>query len=119
MANKVVHWEIMGKDAKELQTFYADMFDWNIDADNEYQYGMVDTAEIGVGGGIGGDPSQSQRVSIFVEVDDLQAYLDKATRLGGTMVMPPTDIAGVSFAMFADPSGNVTGLLKSDNGTSA
>lgn len=119
MPNRVVYWEIMGKDAKELQTFYADMFDWQVDADNEYNYGMVDHNQAGVGGGIGGDPSQPMRVSVFVEVDDLQAYLDKAARLGGKLVMPPTDIAGVSFAMFSDPAGNVTGLMKGDAGASA
>ena len=114
MANRVVHWEIMSKDAKQIQSFYAEMFDWNVDANNEYNYGMVDQTEAGVGGGIGGDPDRPQRVSLFVEVDDLQTYLDKATRLGATTVMPPTDVAGVSIAMFADPAGNVTGLLKGD-----
>ena len=119
MPNRVVHWEIMGKNAKELQSFYADMFDWKIDADNPYNYGMVQGSDAGVGGGIGGDPSESMRVSIFVEVDDLQAYLDKAERLGGKLVMPPTDIAGVSFAMFADPAGNVTGIMKDYSETPA
>src|SRR5215204_5324652 len=94
--NRIVHWEIMGKNAKELQSFYADMFDWNVDANNEYQYGLVDQNQAGVAGGIGGDPERPTRVSVFVEVDDLQSYLDKATRLGGTSVLPPMDVAGVS-----------------------
>jgi len=33
--------------------------------------------------------------------------------LGGKTVMPPTDVpGGPTIAMFTDPAGNVTGLLK-------
>jgi predicted enzyme related to lactoylglutathione lyase len=30
MGNPVVHFEIMGKDAKRLRSFYKDAFDWEI-----------------------------------------------------------------------------------------
>jgi predicted enzyme related to lactoylglutathione lyase len=51
-------------------------------------------------------------VSVYIEVDDLQAYLDKAARLGGTTVLPPTDMGDFWIAMFSDPAGNVTGMTK-------
>jgi len=36
-----------------------------------------------------------------------------AERRGGKTVMPPTEIPGyVTLAMFTDPAGNVTGLIK-------
>ena len=45
-------------------------------------------------------------------MDDLQAYLDRAESLGGKTLMPPTEIPGiVTLAMFADPEGNVTGMI--------
>ncbi|MEI9971606.1 MAG: VOC family protein [Ignavibacteriota bacterium] len=47
-----------------------------------------------------------------VEVDDVQAYLDKATALGGKTVVPPVKIPTGTFAWFADPEGNTVGLLK-------
>lgn len=52
-------------------------------------------------------------VTFYAQVDDLQAYLDKATQLGGKTLVPPTDVpeAG-SFAWFADPEGNAIGLWK-------
>ena len=54
-------------------------------------------------------------VTIYVEVEDLQAYLDKAVSLGGTVVMPVTVIPNmVTMAQFADPQGNVVGMVKSE-----
>lgn len=113
MANPIVHWEITSSEGKPLQEFYGRMFDWTINADNEYEYGMVSTkVDGGVNGGIGGSPN-GNLVTIYVEVEDLQAALDKAESLGGKTIMPPMDIPGaVSMAQFADPSGNVIGLIK-------
>ena len=115
MPNPVIHWEILAKDAKKLHDFYGNLFDWKVDANNPMEYGLVDTGtERGINGGIPLDDS-TQKVRIFVEVNDLQAYLDKAERLGGTTVMPPTEIPNmVTMAMFTDPEGNVTGLVKSE-----
>jgi predicted enzyme related to lactoylglutathione lyase len=112
MANPIVHWEITSSDGKPLHDFYGRMFDWDIDTHNEYDYGMVNTKG-GVNGGISGSPAGNM-VTIYVEVDDLQAALDKAESLGGKTIMPPMDIPGaVSMAQFADPAGNVIGLVKS------
>ena len=116
MPNPVVHWEITGKNAKRLQDFYANLFDWHVDNNNPMEYGMVDThAEGGINGGIAPEQGDNNRVTIYVEVDDLQAYLDKAEGLGATTIMPPTDVQGmVTLAMFTDPEGNIMGLVKSE-----
>src|SRR5215212_9980393 len=91
--NPVVHFEITGADGPVLQSFYRDLFDWKIDANNEWQYGMVETGgEGGINGGISGNQDGSARVSVYAAVDDLQAYLDKAERLGARVVMPVTDM---------------------------
>jgi uncharacterized protein len=111
--NPVVHFEIVGKDWPKLQKFYGDLFDWNLDVNEEFQYGSLAPEGQGIGGGIGGDMGGGNRVSVYIEVDDPQAYLDKAEKLGGKTLMPPTQIMeGVNIAMFSDPEGNVTGLLK-------
>ena len=114
MPNPVVHFEIIGADGSALQSFYRDLFDWKIDANNEWQYGMVETGgEGGINGGIGGEPGwRRSRVTVYAAVDDLQAYLDKAERLGAKVVMPVTDMGDFAIAMFADPAGNITGLVK-------
>ena len=113
MSSPVMHFELIGKDAIALQKFYADVFDWKLSAPMpEFgNYSLFDNEGKGIGGGIGeGDP----RVSIYIEVDDPQAYLDKAVRVGATVLMPVTTIMeGTTIAMFSDPAGNITGLLKS------
>ena len=48
-----------------------------------------------------------------MQVDDLKAYLDKVESMGGKTVMPPMDIpGGPTLALFADPEGNVVGMVK-------
>src|SRR5262249_7424597 len=108
-----VHWEIHAQDAAKVQQFYGELFDWKIDANNPWNYGLVETgAEGGINGGIG--PSQGLTgVQFYVQVPDLQAYLEHAERLGGKTLMPPTELPGaVTMAMFADVEGNRVGLVK-------
>lgn len=114
MPNPVVHFEITGSDGAALQGFYRDLFGWKVDVDNEWQYGMVETGgEGGINGGIAGTRNgDANRVTIYASVDDPQAYLDKAEGLGATTLMPVTDMGDVVIAMFRDPAGNVTGLVK-------
>lgn len=55
----------------------------------------------------------SPRVTVYVQVPDLQATLDQAVAMGGRVLMPPAEIPGVvTLALFADPDGNAIGLLK-------
>ena len=73
-------------------------------------YSLLDNEGKGIGGGIGeGDA----RVTVYIEVDDPQAYLDKAEKAGATVLMPVSTITeGTTVALFSDPAGNITGLLK-------
>ena len=48
----------------------------------------------------------------YVEVEDVKEYLDKAVTLGGKVLVPPVKIPTGTFAWFADPEGNMIGLLK-------
>jgi predicted enzyme related to lactoylglutathione lyase len=49
---------------------------------------------------------------VYVQVEDLDAALAKAEKLGGKTILPPSQVpGGPKLAMFADPAGNVTGLL--------
>jgi predicted enzyme related to lactoylglutathione lyase len=110
---KVAWFEVTGKDGKKLQDFYAGLFDWKIDANNPMAYGMTDASETGIGGGISASQDGSSNVTFYVTVPDLQAALEKAGELGGKTVMGPMDVPdGPTIAMFADPEGNVIGLMK-------
>ena len=55
MPNPVVHFEIASSGTEKLQKYYADLFEWHIDASNPMGYGLVDTkTETGISGGITG-----------------------------------------------------------------
>ena len=114
MGAPVVHFEIMGGEGNELETFYRELFGWKIDSNNPMKYGIVETGggPGGINGGVGSSHDGSSRVSIYVRVKDLRATLDQAERLGGRTVLPPTDVpGGPKLALFADPAGNITGLF--------
>jgi predicted enzyme related to lactoylglutathione lyase len=113
MAQPVIHFEVVGQDAKALQNFYSSLFDWKINADNQMSYGMVEAGEGGIAGGVAATMDGQPNVTFYVQVPDLQAALDKAEKLGGKTLMPPMDVPdGPSIAQFTDPAGNRIGLVK-------
>ncbi|MFQ5499869.1 MAG: VOC family protein [Candidatus Zixiibacteriota bacterium] len=115
MAQPVVHFEICGKDGNKSREFYTGLFDWQFQLFGDADYGIVGpAAEKSIGGGVGcTPPGVEPYVTIYVQVDDLQAYLDKAESLGGKTVLPPTPIPGVGhFAFLGDPEGVCIGLFK-------
>jgi uncharacterized protein len=121
MGQPVVHFEVIGKDAKNLQSYYSELFGWEINADNPMGYGIVQregnvSAEgIGIGGGVGSGPDgYSGHVTFYVEVPDVEAALAKAESLGGSRMMgPETVIEQVEIGLFNDLEGHLVGVIKS------
>jgi uncharacterized protein len=119
MGQAVVHFEIAGKDAEKLQSYFGELFGWDIDADNEFKYGIVqregntNADGIGIGGGISAGPEgYDGHVTFYVEVPDVEAALAKAESLGGTRVMGPDDVMeGLTIGLFTDPEGHVIGVM--------
>jgi uncharacterized protein len=123
MGHAVVHFEVVGKDGEKLQRYYAELFGWNINADNPMQYGMVDgndnktaSGNTGIGGGVGQGPEGYEgHVTFYVAVPDVEEALQKAESLGGTRVMGPEKIMGeqvIELGQLKDPEGNLIGLVK-------
>jgi|SRR5258708_21518754 predicted enzyme related to lactoylglutathione lyase len=116
MSNVVGWFEIVGKDGARLRQFYSNLFHWKIDASQTgMDYGLVPPEPKGIGGGIGrSEDGGDGHVTVYVEVDDVQAYLDKAESLGGKTVAPPMDIPGwnLKIAFMTDPEGHLIGLSK-------
>ena len=112
MGNPVVHFEIGAADHQALVRFYGELLGWGLRAVSE-GYTLVDTrGGQGVNGGIGRSDSGEPWATFYVEVDDLQAYLDRAGELGGRTVLPVTELGGMAFAMFDDPDGLLVGLVR-------
>lgn len=117
MGDKIVHIEVIGKDGKGLQGFYSKLFGWKVDTDNPMNYGTFGADDAGLGGGIASSqPGEPNRVTFYVEVEDLDAYPQKAEGLGGNTIMEPSDLpGGPRLAMFTDPEGNIVGLIQAGN----
>ncbi len=72
----------------------------------------MDTGEGGINGGIGRS-EDADRVTFYVQVDDLEKTLEGIEGRGGKTLVPPTEIPNmVTFALFQDPAGNTVGLVK-------
>jgi predicted enzyme related to lactoylglutathione lyase len=119
MGQPVVHFEVGGKDAAKLQSYYADLFGWSIDASNPMNYGIVkgedNPSNMGsIGGGVGPAPEGADGwVTFYIAVPDVEAALQKAESLGGTRVMGPMKVMEeVELGHFKDPEGNLIGLVR-------
>jgi predicted enzyme related to lactoylglutathione lyase len=120
MGQPVVHFEIIGKDGEKLQSYYSDLFGWQIDADNPMNYGMVaregntNPEGVGIGGGIGRGPEGYEgHVMFYVEVPDVEAALAKAESLGGKRMMgPETLMDQIELGHFTDPEGHLVGVVR-------
>jgi len=116
MGQPVAFFEVISPDHERAQKFYSELFGWQVAADPAMGgYGLVETGagEAAIGGGIGpaSEPGDAG-VKIYMRVDDLDAYLDRAEKLGGSRLVPPTELPGDygRFAVFTDPDGNQVGL---------
>jgi len=111
----VVHWEIQSSDPARQRDFFSSLFGWSIDANNPQDYGMVPHGGAdSIPGGIGATQDATSRVTVYVEVPDVNAVLARAEELGAATVLPRTDMGMVVMAQFRDLEGNLIGLVESD-----
>ena len=112
MGRPVVHFEIGCRDRARTGDFYAKLFGWQVTA-----AGPASNVDTGSPKGIQGHITSlghepEHYIAFYVDVEDVQAALDKAVELGGKKIVGPIPIPTGTFAWFADPDGNVVGLLK-------
>jgi predicted enzyme related to lactoylglutathione lyase len=79
---------------------------WKFSGESQWR-----TFEPGVAGGIA---HATARVTVYIQVRDLEAMLNRVEANGGEVVRPPEEVApGVFIAAFGDPAGNEIGLIRS------
>lgn len=113
MGSPVVHFEIGCKDSDKARDFYTGLFGWATEKMGPAE--MISTgSETGIQGHItalGHEPHNY--VTVYAQVDDLAATLEKAESLGGKTVVPPTEVPDSGhFAWLSDPEGTIIGLWK-------
>jgi predicted enzyme related to lactoylglutathione lyase len=123
MGRPVVHFEIIGRDPEALRRYYAGLFGWEAadapvaaEVSDGDAYGFIDRAVTsdgtGIPGGIGGGAGFESHALFYVGVDDVEAALQEAERLGGRRVLGPAvnEKGGVVVGHFRDPEGNLVGV---------
>jgi hypothetical protein len=124
MPDPVVHFEIIGKNAQRLRSYYKDLFGWKSNTDSAValevsargNYGFIDKVSTedgtGIPGGIGGGEEYDSHTIFYVGVHDVEAALQKAESLGGKRVMGPVQkpSGGLVVGHFTDPEGNLIGV---------
>ncbi|GAA4260247.1 VOC family protein [Dactylosporangium darangshiense] len=109
MTPQIVHFDVLGSPESAQHRFYADLFGWTVDVKGP-GYALVHTPDGGPDGAL--VDADAPGISLGVAVDDLTAAVERATALGGTVVMPPTDNGWVVKAQVTDPAGNPVTLIQ-------
>jgi predicted enzyme related to lactoylglutathione lyase len=116
MDNRIVHFEIAGRDGAKLESFYSNLFGWQIERREigGFPYGFIKTgnSEDGFDGGIRHEPEGQPEIVVYVQVPNLSAAVAKAEELGGQVRVPPVSTEALTFAVITDPEGNPVGLIE-------
>ena len=120
MTNPFVHVELNSPDPEKAKTFYAKLFQWQLeDMPNptvpDHSYTVIKVGE-GTGGGIMKQVPHGPAGWIpYVLVDDLRVATDKAKSLGGKVMKDVTEVPDMGwFSIIQDPTGVVLGLWKAN-----
>ena len=124
MAGGVVHFEIPADDEGRAREFYSSAFGWEISSVPEMSYAMIKTTPTdptgmpavtgSINGGMFRREGDLTSPVVTVDVDDIDAALEKIKSLGGSTVLPRQEIGTMGWtAYFRDTEGNVVGLWQS------
>lgn len=109
----ICHIEWSSTDLERTRAFLSGLFDWKFKPFGD-DYLTFDTP-----GGLSGGIMKVDKVQagespyIYIEVDEIEPYLERAKELGGGVAVPKTEISAVGwFAHLTDPDGNIVGIFK-------
>lgn len=109
---RFIWYELMTTNLDAARAFYADVLGWTItEWPGAMPYWVVNAGENGVGGMMQ-LPAEMAETGVppmwtaYVFVDDVDAALERVSGLGGTVLVPATDIPDVGrFGVILDPQG--------------
>lgn len=108
--SSIVHINLPCPDLTAGQEFYGRLFGWRFIPNSE-SYVLFDDG--GLGGGLtsAASPAASGGVTVFIQVEDIDAKLSEVEAAGGQTVRPRGPVGGPGFyGIFSDPWGNQIGL---------
>lgn len=112
--SSVMQWQIVARDPEAVSRFYGSLFDWKVTKNNALGYREIKSANgRGIDGGVWPSPPEGHNlVQLFVEVDDVDATIAKATSLGAKVIVPKSALPdGDVLAILLDPAGLSFGVM--------
>jgi len=109
----ICHVEIPSKDFEKAKKFYGGLFGWECQILAEMNY-MMFKPQDGPGGGFDKslEIAAKPTISIYIEVEDIEAAIKKAKGLGGKCLKGRTEISPEYgyYAFLSDLEGNRIGI---------
>lgn len=106
-----IEWDVT--DLERAQRFYGSLFNWKFDSFGDTMV-VFASGDQHIGGFAKvGTVQAGKSPSVWIEVEDVDAYLPKAVAGGGSVVSPKQPVPHVGFsAVVGDPDGNAIGLVQ-------
>lgn len=106
------HVEIPTVSRENAKKFYGRVFGWTFQDSPEMNYTIFSTGEGEIGGGFWNPPPDVPRViTNYITVDDIDAKIAQVQEHGGKVAKAKMSVGNFgSFALIADPDGNIFGL---------
>lgn len=121
MKNSVVHFELAAKDMERAKKFYSEVFGWEMDDMPGMDYAIARTVDVdenrmpvengAINGGI--MPLEQSHVStvIVLNVEDIDAHMEKIKAAGGEVVAEVAIVGDMGkYARVKDTEGNIIGV---------
>ena len=110
VANKPVWVDLATSDADASREFYAKLLGWDLEVNEDPQYGGYALAKVDGNDVAGIGPKQSPEQptvwSLYIGTDDLDGLAEKVQAAGGTVAAAPFDVGDQGrMAVFQDPAG--------------
>ncbi len=116
----IVHFDIACEDLQRGKQFYQSLFDWKMVSPPGFpDYKLIETEGLdggkGVDGGLGKRMDPSQKITVYIGVDSLEACTARVKELGGSVVVPKLSVPGFGYMVTClDTEGNTFGLWQDD-----
>jgi predicted enzyme related to lactoylglutathione lyase len=124
LKGKVNHFELPAKDVKRAQSFYKDVFEWQVNEMPQMNYTLLGgattdkngrvTEVASINGGMMERKAPFTGPVLTITVEDIDSALKEVEKHGGKSMGPKQEIPTMGWsAYFWDPEGNLMGLFQS------
>lgn len=115
---RVVHFELPVDDPDRARSFYGEVFGWTFEGHGEVPYWLAttdDRDQPGIDGALAGRDDLHDVPVVVVNVDDLDATVERATASGAELLQPRLPVPGMGWTAYVrDPEGTVLGIWQTD-----